>query len=229
MESLTRNCNLLDIQTIDVYGDFDSTARDDEEDDDDGGGGSYLRSFEAEVAASLGKEDGVFMPSGVMAQSIALLIHNDSLRRSIGRRGDGGEEEDRAADERNCSPSDGTRGRFACHHSSHLILHENEGYRHLLSMEPLILSTQTRVYKEDIPIGVPPLTYSDVQQALEDGDESPGTTGLSTLMIELPHRELGGKLTPWEDVLKMKSLCWERGIRFHCDGARLFEASAGYE
>jgi len=51
---------------------------------------------------------------------------------------------------------------------------------------------------------------------------------LSTLILELPHRELGGKLTPWNEVHQISKLCKEECIHFHCDGARIFEASAGY-
>jgi len=198
MKTLANDCNFLGIETIDVYGDYDSTV-----------GTSYLRTFEAEVAGSLGKEDAVFMPSGVMAQSIALLIHHNS------------------------EVVEGRR--FACHHSSHLLLHEEEGFRHLLSMEPLVISTKSDTTDEedndDDEIGVSPLTYSDVKRAFISkggGEEGRNTTGLSTFILELPHRELGGKLTPWEDVQKMKTLCGKRGVKFHCDGARLFEASAGY-
>jgi threonine aldolase len=42
--------------------------------DDDYGQGEYLNSFEAEMAALFGKEAGVFMPSGTMAQQIALRV-----------------------------------------------------------------------------------------------------------------------------------------------------------
>ena len=52
--------------------------------------------------------------------------------------------------------------------------------------------------------------------------------GLHTLIIELPHRELGGKLTPWDEVLQIGQLCQQYGVNYHCDGARIFEASAGY-
>ena len=44
----------------------------------------------------------------------------------------------------------------------------------------------------------------------------------------MPHRELGGKLTRWKDVLNISDRCKRKGIKFHCDGARIFEASAGY-
>jgi threonine aldolase len=46
--------------------------------------------------------------------------------------------------------------------------------------------------------------------------------------LELPHQEFGGKSTPWDDVLSIGELCNKEGIKFHSDGARIFEASAGY-
>jgi threonine aldolase len=47
------------------------------------GAGELISSFEGEVAALLGKEAGLFFPSGTMAQQIALRIHTD--RRHIPR------------------------------------------------------------------------------------------------------------------------------------------------
>lgn len=44
------------------------------------GGGESLAAFEAEVAALLGKEAAVFLPSGIMAQQIALRLWCDSRR-----------------------------------------------------------------------------------------------------------------------------------------------------
>src|SRR5262245_46126467 len=41
---------------------------------DDYGSGPYLADFEAEIAELFGKEAAVFMPSGTMAQQIALRI-----------------------------------------------------------------------------------------------------------------------------------------------------------
>ncbi len=48
------------------------------------GSGDYLESFEAEIAGLFGKEAGVFMPSGIMAQQAALRVwceqrHNFTL------------------------------------------------------------------------------------------------------------------------------------------------------
>lgn len=50
------------------------------EDADTYGRGDYLAAFEAEIAEQFGKEAGVFMPSGIMAQQIALRIWTDRRR-----------------------------------------------------------------------------------------------------------------------------------------------------
>ncbi len=44
------------------------------------GKGGFVAAFEAEIAALLGKEAAVFMPSGTMAQQIALRIWCDAGR-----------------------------------------------------------------------------------------------------------------------------------------------------
>lgn len=51
-----------------------AAAVDDTADQDSYGTGSYLQAFEAEIASMFGKEAAVFMPSGTMAQQIALRI-----------------------------------------------------------------------------------------------------------------------------------------------------------
>ncbi|KAL3913078.1 MAG: hypothetical protein SGILL_006633, partial [Bacillariaceae sp.] len=53
LQELASICKSNNIETFDVYGDFSSTPKE-----------SFLRKFETEVAAELGKEDAVFMPSG---------------------------------------------------------------------------------------------------------------------------------------------------------------------
>ena len=44
------------------------------------GAGDYLEAFEAEIAAQFGKPAAVFMPSGTMAQQIALRVYCDQSR-----------------------------------------------------------------------------------------------------------------------------------------------------
>lgn len=182
LASLAHECETLGITSFDVYGDFASDKET-----------SYLRKFEAEMAQEFGKEDAVFMPSGVMAQSIALLIHSGSVPNK--------------------------KRRFACHESSHLLLHEQEAYQHLLHMDPVVIKSKVDGFRRR------PLSMEDVENALaqQHCDET------FTLILELPHRELGGKCTPWQDILRMREYCDSHDMKLHCDGARVFEATVGYD
>lgn len=182
LRQLAEQCEELGIKTWDIYGDFHLTKTD-----------SFLRRFEGELAKEFQKEDAVFMPSGVMAQSIALLIHSKGIQ---------------------------GRQSFACHATSHLLLHEQKGFSELCQMEAISLP-RTEV---GIGFGVEPLSYSQIAEYLD----TKGSENISTLLLELPHRELGGKITPWEDILRLRQLTSTMGIAFHCDGARIFEATTGY-
>ncbi|MGY1591739.1 threonine aldolase family protein [Geodermatophilus sp. SYSU D00708] len=51
----------------------------------------------------------------------------------------------------------------------------------------------------------------------------------AALLVELPQRDLGGRLPPWDDVVEQAAWARERGAAAHLDGARLWEASAGYD
>lgn len=51
----------------------------------------------------------------------------------------------------------------------------------------------------------------------------------AALLVELPQRDLGGQLPPWDDLVAQVGWARERGAAAHLDGARLWEASAGYE
>ena len=184
------------------------------------------------------------MPSGVMAQSIALMIHSKTHRMKNKINNDDTKNKDKKR----------YQVRFACHHTSHLLLWEEDSYKELLDMDVVEISTKydhdlNDVHRDSISIiHVPPMGYQDVYNAFtkekehylmshnddDDDDDNNGIisnlgqSGLSTLIIELPHRELGGKRTPWDDILRIQKLCKEEGVKFHCDGARIFEASAGY-
>ena len=166
----------LGVAAFDVYGDFakDPTS-------------SWLRAFESEVAADLGKEDAVFMPSGVMAQQIALAIHRDA---------------------RATLPP-----RFVCHHTSHLLIHEASAHSHLLGMEALVAPAVLAAAIQA------PLSSAEVRSLLL-GDAETSLPQACAVVIELPHREIGGKCTPWEDVLAVASLCHETGAALHMDGTR---------
>lgn len=140
-----------------------------------------MRRFEREVADTLGKPDAVFMPSGVMAQQVALCIH-----------------------------SKGVGGSFVCHSSSHITVHEKDSWDHLLKMKLEEVDTKE------------PLSLSDVTSRLDSNKD------VSTVLLEHPHRELGGSMTDWSEIEAMSKLCKERGVAFHLDGARIWEVSGAF-
>jgi threonine aldolase len=191
LAKLSKDCERYGVgDSFDVYGDFGRSSDD-----------SFVRKMEEEIASDFGVQDAVFMPSGVMAQSIALLIHSSA------------------------SNDDSRPKVFGCHHSSHLLLYEEDAYRELLRLEPIIVSTEARAGENGL-LSIPAMAFEDVEKAFK---EHLVDARVTTLILELPHRELGGKLTSWEDILLMSDFCRQHDIRFHCDGARIFEASAGYD
>ena len=68
-----------------------------------------------------------------------------------------------------------------------------------------------------------PMRLSHVQKYLNAYDVAASTdiahtssrspTKFSTLIVELPHREVGGKLTPWDEVEEISRLCENNGIQ----------------
>lgn len=144
------------------------------------GRGGFLNGFERRIAELLGFEDAVFMPSGTMAQQIALRIW---------------------ADEKGGLP-------FAMHPTSHVELHEQQGYARLHGMQARLLGAQAR-----------PMLAEDLAECPEP---------LSAVLVELPYREIGGQLPPWEDLEAFRRLCADRGVRLHMDGARLWETRPYY-
>jgi threonine aldolase len=80
------------------------------------GAGDLINSFERKVADLLGSEAACFMPSGTMAQQIALKIY--------------------AGKSKNKS--------FAIHATSHLELHEQHAYAHLSNLTSVIIGDENR-------------------------------------------------------------------------------------
>lgn len=81
------------------------------------GSGGALEELEAEVAALLGKPAAVFMPSGTMAQPIALRIHADDARCRL----------------------------IAFHPTCHLELHEQRGYSQLHGLDARLVGRRDRL------------------------------------------------------------------------------------
>ncbi len=52
---------------------------------------------------------------------------------------------------------------------------------------------------------------------------------LAAVLVELPARELGGRLHAWEDLLELVQVARDGGAAVHCDGARLWECEPAYD
>ncbi len=90
------------------------------------GSGGFLERFESEIAELLGKEAAVFMPSGTMAQQIALRIWSD--RAGINR--------------------------VAYHPTCHLEIHEQMAYRELHRLDSVLVGRPDRLMTREELKGV---------------------------------------------------------------------------
>mmetsp|Transcript_33355 Transcript_33355/g.48341 ORF Transcript_33355/g.48341 Transcript_33355/m.48341 type:complete len:405 (+) Transcript_33355:76-1290(+) len=104
---------------------------------------------------------------------------------------------------------------FLCHYSSHILLHENDAHVELIKMKAIVVPAK---HAEEFQN---PMSFSDTSSLIL-------STLPSTVLVECPHREIGGKCTSWEDLIELSKLCKEKGIKLHMDGARLWEAAAFY-
>ena len=69
----------------------------------------------------------------------------------------------------------------------------------------------------------------DFERLITVGDLDEVAEPVAALVLELPQRDLGGALPAWGDLVAQTSWARERGAAAHLDGARLWEAAAGYE
>ena len=144
------------------------------------GAGGAVEALEEEIRTVLGKPAAVFMPSGTMAQQIALRIH-------AGRRG--------------------TRA-VAFHPTCHLELHEEKGYQRLHGLFGVLVGDARGL-----------ITIGDLRKVRER---------LAAVLFELPQREIGGRLPPWNDLEEQIAFVRSQGAAVHLDGARLWECTPYY-
>jgi threonine aldolase len=98
--------------------------------------------------------------------------------------------------------------RVAYHPLSHLEIHEQDGLKKLHGIEVELLADATR------PVGA-----ADVLAMQKD---------VACVLLELPQREIGGALPPFEELEAISAFCREKGIKLHLDGARLLESLPYY-
>jgi threonine aldolase len=150
------------------------------EESDRYGGGAIAERLESRVAELLGKETALWLPSGTMAQQIALRIHADRA---------------------------GVRT-VAFHPHCHLDVHEERGYERLHGLHAVLLGDRDR-----------PIVPGDLEEVQEP---------LAAVLLELPQRDLGGTLPPWDELVELCDAVRERGGALHLDGARLWQCGPYY-
>ncbi|WP_346620544.1 beta-eliminating lyase-related protein [Blastococcus montanus] len=101
------------------------------------------------------------------------------------------------------------RRTVVCHPESHLIRHEEQAFERLHGMVLRPAGNRYRLL---------------VRADLDAVAERP-----AALLVELPQRDLGGQLPAWDDLVEQVGWARGRGAAAHLDGARLWEATAGYD
>lgn len=101
------------------------------------------------------------------------------------------------------------RDTVAFHPTCHLELHEHAGYAHLHGLKAELVGGRDRL-----------ITLSDLEAI---------HTPLGALLLELPQREIGGRLPEWEELTAQIDWARERGIATHLDGARIWETAPYYD
>lgn len=138
--------------------------------------------LEARAAEILGKEAGLFVPTGTMGNTIAVKIHTRH-----------GEE-------------------VLCEARSHLMDWE-------LSMMAWFSGCLARVVRSEDGI----LTWKQIEPALRA--KGPHNAPTTLISIENTHNLAGGTVYPLETVDEIGAEAHARGLKFHIDGARIFNAS----
>jgi len=94
------------------------------------------------------------------------------------------------------------------HPQCHLATHEEDAYARVHALDARAVGQRHRV-----------VTLADLDAVPEP---------VAAVLWELPQRDLGGQLPGWDDLVAQVGWARERGAAAHLDGARLWEASAGY-
>jgi len=183
LANISAYCEELGVTSMDVYGDAGPSVTTEN---------SWLRRFECEVATALGMGNALFLPSGTMGQQIALCIHGQKQTQSPLNSGD------------NASSNELY---FICHHTSHLLLHEFDSYDSLLGMHAIVIPPTPN------SLCLQPVTYDSFMTAVSAVPSNRAHARLSAAIIECPHREIGGKCTSMEDLVKISSYCRANSIK----------------
>jgi threonine aldolase len=95
------------------------------------------------------------------------------------------------------------------HPQCHLDVHEERGYEHLHGLHARLIGNRDHL-----------LTRADLDTVSEP---------LGVLLLELPQRDLGGRLPSWRDLRAQTAWARRHGIALHLDGARLWQCGPFYK
>src|ERR1700690_1828389 len=101
------------------------------------------------------------------------------------------------------------RRTVAFHPQCHVDVHEERGYEVLHGLRAELVGSRDRL-----------ITSADVEAI---------RAPFAALLLELPQRDLGGQLPPWDDLVATCAAARERGAALHLDGARLWQCRPFYE
>ena len=137
------------------FGDMAAWCERNEITHDEYGEGALVEGFERKVAALLGKEAAVFMPSGIMAQSVALKVWTEIARLP----------------------------RFGMHPTAHLAVHEEEAHAALLQCHGVLLGDRLRpLSAQDLGASLQPMACVIVELPIrEAGGQLPTWDALEAL------------------------------------------------
>lgn len=76
--------------------------------------------------------------------------------------------------------------------------------------------------------GLQPIPVGDRNALFSLSDLEAIADPIAALLLELPERNIGGALRPWEQVAEISEWARGRGIALHLDGARLWESQPFY-
>lgn len=96
----------------------------------------------------------------------------------------------------------------AFHPTCHLELHEDKAYQRLHGLVGRVVGDAREL-----------ITAADLKAIDEP---------IAALLLELPQREIGGRLPSWKELVAQVAYARERGWAVHMDGARLWEAAPFY-
>ena len=140
-----------------------------------------VNQLEAYSAELLGKEAALFVPSGTMANQIALKVHTKALDEII------------------------------CAKDAHIYLYEPAGFGFLSGCSiKLLEGDRGRLTAKSVAAGI--------NQTFD------WKANTSLVCLENTVNQGGGAVYDLEEVQKIQSLCAERGLALHLDGARLMNA-----